>query len=73
MNEKKSNFVFSHSYDGYYLMDSSVKEANVAFDEEYLRTMIKDCGLSIESIYYGSWSCKKEALDFQDVIVLGKE
>lgn len=70
---KKTDFVFKYSYDGYYLMAKSVKEANIAYEEEFLFTMIDNCGLKIESVYYGSWSKKSATLDFQDIVILRKK
>ena len=72
MQSNQSSFVFKYSYDGYFLMHSSVKEANVAFEENFLRSMISDSGLFIEAMYRGSWSNGSNALDFQDVVILSK-
>lgn len=73
MASNRSHFVFKYSYEGCFLMHSTVKEANVAFEENFLRSMISDCGLSIDAIYPGNWSDKsKDALDFQDIVILKK-
>lgn len=72
MESDGARFVFKYSYDGYYLMHSTVKEANIAFDEDYLKRMIADCGLSAEKICHGRWAGGKDALDFQDVVILTK-
>ncbi len=65
------------NYDkGYYLLhNANVKEANVAFYEDYLKDMIALSGLKINHFYYGHWSGrdKSECIDFQDMVVLQKE
>ena len=70
MIENKTEFKFLHSFDGYSLMDKKVKEANVAFDDTFLFSMLEKNGLYAECIYQGSWSHGASALDFQDVVII---
>ena len=73
MDKNEIGFKFNYSYGNYHLMHSSVKEANVAFDENFLYAMVANCGLSVESMHRGSWSNGANALDFQDVVILKKQ
>lgn len=73
MDKNEIGFKFNYSYGNYHLMHSSVKEANVAFDENFLYAMVANCGLSVESMHRGSWSNGANALDFQDVVILKKK
>ena len=70
--DDKIEFKFSHHFDGYSLMDKKVKEANVAYDEEFLLSMLRKNGLCVESIHQGSWSKGSSPLDFQDVVIIKK-
>jgi len=73
MNAGRTQFNFKHMFEGYSLMDKKVKEANIAFDEEYLQSLLDKNGLRMESLYHGGWSCHPEALDFQDVVILQRK
>lgn len=73
MAEKRSAFTFENKYDGYRLMDANVKEANVAYEQDSLFSMIHACGLEVDSFHVGKWADGKEALDFQDVVILKKQ
>lgn len=73
MKEGKSYFNFSHQHEGYALLDEKVREANIAFDETFLKQMIIDNHLHLNGIYYGSWSGTVETSpDFQDLLVIEK-
>lgn len=72
MQNKETNFLFKFSFNGYYLMNIKVKEANVAYEESFLFSIIQKCDLKIESIHRGRWSNGSNPLDFQDVIILTK-
>lgn len=67
----KTYFKF-HSFGNYGLLDKNVKEANVAFQEDYLLKIFDKYQLKISLIDYGKWSGNENALDFQDVIILEK-
>lgn len=73
MSNNKTEFNFKYPYDGYYLMDSKVKEANVAYEESLLRAMIDECGLKISFLDRGRWTGHKNSLDFQDVVIIEKK
>ncbi|MDH6359063.1 class I SAM-dependent methyltransferase [Parabacteroides sp. PF5-9] len=68
-----TQFNFKHTFEGYSLMDKKVKEANIAFDEEYLQALIRKNGMQIDSVHYGRWSYSPDALDFQDVMIISKK
>lgn len=54
MQENKIPFKFPYSFDQYSLMDKKVKEANIAFEEAFLFSMLEKSGLRAESVYRGS-------------------
>lgn len=66
----KFNFDFGH----YYLHNRSVKEANIAFKEEYLNDLFAEKGFSVVNKYFGYWSGREKAktIDFQDIVILTK-
>ncbi|MDR1724654.1 MAG: class I SAM-dependent methyltransferase [Tannerella sp.] len=72
MSEGKTNFMFAHSFGTYYLMDKNVKEANVAFGEDYLVSSFKNHGLECQAIHYGEWSNSPGSFFFQDIAILKK-
>lgn len=73
MEEDKIEFKFLHSFGEYSLMDKKVKEANIAFDETYLFSMLEKNGLCAETVHQGSWSHGTSPLDFQDVVIIKKQ
>lgn len=72
IKNKKVYFSFDHKYDGYYLLDDKVKEANIAYDMSFLYSMLEECGLCVDFMSKGSWSNGTDSLDFQDVLILKK-
>jgi ubiquinone/menaquinone biosynthesis C-methylase UbiE len=71
--EKPSQIRFPHSFGNYSLMDMKVKEANVAYDEEWLiKEVFPSKNLFPEAIHYGWWSGRKKdvSIGFQDVMIL---
>ena len=72
---KSGKELFGTRLDNHYLFHAKVKEANVAFDEDYLtRHMIGSKGFKLDQIHYGFWSGRpKSDLDnFQDICVFSK-
>lgn len=67
-------FDFPHDFGHYRLMDKKVVGANVAFQETYLRKIIKEHGLNIETIFFGHWCgrAKSKSKDFQDLVMIKK-
>ncbi len=67
-----SSFIFKHSFENYSLMNSKVKEANVAYEETSLEDCFNKNNLEIDKVYYGWWSGrdKENSLDFQDTYIL---
>lgn len=67
------NMNFSVDYDIYALMDEKVKEANVAFDKDYIFSQFETKGFEIVNYFPGTWSGRTEnTLSYQDIIVLKK-
>ncbi|MBK8053320.1 MAG: class I SAM-dependent methyltransferase [Saprospiraceae bacterium] len=62
------NFDFGH----YSLLDKDVKEANIAFKEEYILHLLEKNKLRVTLIEYGYWSGREKhsCFDFQDIIIV---
>lgn len=82
MNEESNTLMkqsdgikFDHKFANYYLHNIKVKEANVAFEEEYLDNLIISNDFEIKEKHYGYWSGreKSETVDFQDIYILRKK
>ncbi len=74
--ENRDYFNFPFKYDNYRLMDSSVKEANIAYEEEFLvKDLFSNNKFRVERIDYGWWSGKsrESSLGYQDTILLSRE
>ncbi|MEM6720877.1 MAG: class I SAM-dependent methyltransferase [Bacteroidota bacterium] len=71
MSSSKMNFKVNR--ETYALMDEKVKEANVAFDKDYIFAQFKARGFEIVNYFPGTWSGRTEnTLSYQDIIVLKK-
>jgi SAM-dependent methyltransferase len=70
---QKSDF-FSHEFGDYYLHDLKVKDANVAYDTDFVLKIANESGLSLYRKFEGWWKTtyKSNAVDFQDVIIFKK-
>jgi ubiquinone/menaquinone biosynthesis C-methylase UbiE len=72
---ENNSFRFPFKENGYRLMDKNVECANIAFEEQYLKSSIEKGGLLLTEILDGYWKDeknKKEISDFQDVLILKK-
>ena len=74
INTRPEVMQFDYEFDTYYLHDSKVKDANIAFKYEALQNMIGKTGLEINTINNGWWrgTPKHESFNFQDVVILKK-
>lgn len=65
---------FNYNYGNYSLMDKNVKEANVAYNKDYLFSLIESKGLKIDKFIRGSWSGTPpgELNEHQDIIIFKK-
>ena len=74
INRKLTDFTFPYPYKNCFLMDKKVKEANVAYDENFLFDLFRQSHLKVEQIHYGEWSkgALTNAFDFQDIVVLSR-
>jgi hypothetical protein len=64
---------FSVNHGTYALMDGKVKEANVAFDKDYIFAQFEAKGFEIVNYFPGTWCGRTEnTLSYQDIIVLKK-
>ncbi len=75
-NYMKSNhdFNFDINLGNYSLLNHNVKEANVAYEENYILYLITQNNLFIERTFNGFWSGrpKEESFDFQDTLIISK-
>lgn len=70
---RTGEFSFKYRHDGYAFLDEKVKEANVAYDLEFLSSMITDSQLQMVCMEPGRWSNPHRKTDqFQDLIILQK-
>lgn len=72
---QNGGFDFPISKKGYRLMDEDVKCANIAIEEDTLKSMISASLLKLDNYKEGYWKKaipKNEGIDFQDIIVLKK-
>lgn len=73
--KQNANFMFRHKLEHHYLFHARVKEANVAFDEDYLiQEMVVPKGFRMEEVRHGFWPGrpKSELANFQDICVFQK-
>lgn len=65
---------FNFSFGNYYQHHRKVKEANIAFEEEYLDKLFSETGFTITNKYFGFWSGREKgkSVDFQDIVILRK-
>jgi SAM-dependent methyltransferase len=74
--ENRNYFNFPFKYDHYRLLDKNVKEANIAYEENFLITdLFKNNNLAVERIDYGWWSgrSREKSLGYQDTILLSRK
>ncbi len=62
---------FNFEYDGYYLHDDKVKDANIAFKTSSLNNMANQANLTIKTLNNGWWKGgdKTQSLNYQDVVI----
>ncbi len=72
--EKNKHFHFPHDHGHYSLMSDRVKSANVAFEEDYLFSIVKEANLEIKHFFPGHWCGRnpKDCKDFQDILIFIK-
>jgi ubiquinone/menaquinone biosynthesis C-methylase UbiE len=72
--KKSKDPFFKFRFEHYFLHDRNVKDANVAFKYEAIEEMLKSSDLKIKAFHPGWWAGKekKDALDFQDVLIITK-
>jgi ubiquinone/menaquinone biosynthesis C-methylase UbiE len=55
-----------------YMYEHSAESA-VAYEESYIRGVLRKCGLILQRpIYYGRWTGRRDGLSFQDMLILTK-
>jgi SAM-dependent methyltransferase len=75
LTENGTGFRFNNRRDHHYLFHSRVREANVAYEEEWLFSeLIEPAGLGIEQVRYGYWPGRPKSTlnNFQDILILRK-
>lgn len=66
---------FPHGFGKYALMEPSVKEANVAYEKEYIFDLFEKAGFEVERFFRGFWSGldSPDLHEHQDVLLLKKK
>ncbi len=74
MNRKNDPF-FKYKQEGYWLHHKKVRDANIAYELDYLNEMTRDAGLMIERIEKGRWPGWEagEFGNFQDIVLLNSK
>lgn len=73
MAEGQSRLSFVYKGENYLTVDEKVPEANVAYEENFVRGLFAKHDLRIrEPIYYGLWSGRKDYLSYQDIVIAEK-
>jgi cyclopropane fatty-acyl-phospholipid synthase-like methyltransferase len=74
MKKGQAVFDFKYDYGNYKSFHSSRPEEGIAYDEAFVKQMIKESGLHIKyPIHYGTWIDNKNNLYTQDNLVLSKQ
>ena len=77
-NETSANSIgsknFPYDFGNYFLMDKSVKEANVAFKKSYIEALLKKNNLELTHFIKGNWSGiqNTELNEHQDIVIFKK-
>ena len=73
IDAKLSTLDFKYEAEGCYVLDKSMPEYTVGYDEMFIRQLYTRHGLNIvEPIHYGYWCGRKKFLTFQDIILAVK-
>lgn len=70
--DPKSAFHFSIQRQNHAIERAERPEDAVAYDENWLRQLYAECGLTIERIDYGAWCGRPDYLSFQDLVLAHK-
>jgi ubiquinone/menaquinone biosynthesis C-methylase UbiE len=73
INEGQSREDFRNDYGEYRTVDINVPEYCVAYSENFIMELYRDCGLEIvHPVHYGLWCGRKKFTSYQDIIVAVK-
>jgi hypothetical protein len=62
---------FKFGLDPYRIRSEAVPESAVAYDEVFVRQVLRQKGLDIiEPIHYGTWSGRVDGLSYQDIVLI---
>jgi ubiquinone/menaquinone biosynthesis C-methylase UbiE len=73
---ENGTYIFPYKKEGFRLMNEKVPSANIAFEEENLKLMLKNADLKLNNQINGNWKDKSKVdyiQDFQDVLVFEKQ
>jgi len=71
--KKQSTLDFAYGLEGYRTISREVPESAVAYDEEYVRSLVAQLGAEINApVHYGFWCGRDKFLSKQDIIVAHK-
>lgn len=74
ISNKDFRFSFPYNFNNYRLMNNNVKNANIAINKNYLKSISEQANLEIINFIQGFWSEEIEVKgnDFQDIIIFQK-
>ena len=74
INVGKSSIEFKHPYGIYAVADKRDPELAVAYEETYIRDLLRKCQLKVEEpIRFGSWSGRDKFTSYQDIVLVQKD
>jgi ubiquinone/menaquinone biosynthesis C-methylase UbiE len=73
LNETDTPF-FTYKYNTYYLHDDKVKDANIAYKQDFIDLELEKSNLYIKTFHQGWWAGlkKEDCINFQDVLIISK-
>ncbi|MCX6352867.1 MAG: class I SAM-dependent methyltransferase [Bacteroidetes bacterium] len=72
LNAAKSAINFNYDFGNYKLHNAITRSFKVAYNEDYLTSLLSKSGMSATTIHHGKWSGKSDGLAFQDIVIGGK-
>jgi len=70
IDKNLSNFDFRYKFGHYRTINREVPRGAFAYEESFIRELLKTRGLNIvEPIYYGCWYGKENPYDYQDIVL----
>jgi SAM-dependent methyltransferase len=69
----RSTLEFKHAFGKYRTETLEKPELAIAFDEDWIRGLYRERGLTIVHLDHGSWCGRQDYLSYQDLVLATKE